>query len=165
MVHVCLWPAGRRHASAIAVTTCVAVVASLIAAVGGDASSLTGPTPWNRTPSSLFHRLLPPNTAQGKQHVAEGLSLRQLIALADVFIPNEDAWEVFYDEESGHPYYFNKVCDVSPALCWVAPALLSCAPERQLAIRTTVFAAHSRRKHKARSGTARMVSLILMQSR
>lgn len=39
----------------------------------------------------------------------EGTSLRSLIATCDVYLPDATDWEIFYDEETGHPYYFNKV--------------------------------------------------------
>ncbi len=49
------------------------------------------------------------NAPRSRQEAPEGTSLRSLIGLADAFIPEPHNWEVLYDEESGHPYYFNKV--------------------------------------------------------
>ena len=40
----------------------------------------------------------------------EGTSLRKLVFTTDVHVPDELDWSIFYDEETGHPYYFNTVC-------------------------------------------------------
>lgn len=39
----------------------------------------------------------------------EGTSLRKLVFTTDVHVPDELDWSIFYDEETGHPYYFNTV--------------------------------------------------------
>ena len=84
----------------------VAAVLCLSAVLGHDPGPPDVPI---EESSTELRRPGPQPIPRGYHHAPEGTSLRSLIGTVTTSVPDGDSWQIFYDEGSGHPYYFNKV--------------------------------------------------------
>jgi hypothetical protein len=72
--------------------------------------AVTAPTPAlaQEPPAGNVVRA-PQPIPRGYHHAPEGTSLRSMIGTVSTTLADADAWQIFYDGASGHPYYFNTV--------------------------------------------------------